>query len=133
MRGVKSGMKKPSLSSHGIARVRALLDHAACPTAFPVVRTRFLGNIATPRLDASPVQTVTKLWGGQLPTFDTAAAANELFDALMGLWNALATHQSESTPFRLTRIATQAEPEDLRRLCQIRIDELEGFHRRPVR
>ena len=38
-----------------------------------------------------------------------------------------ATHQSESTPFRLTRIATQAEPEDLRRLCQIRIDELEGF------
>ena len=54
-------------------------------------------------------------------------AANELFDALMGLWNALATHQSESTPFRLTRIATQAEPEDLRRLCQIRIDELEGF------
>ena len=127
MRGVKSGMKKPSLSSHGIARVRALLDHAACPTAFPVVRTRFLGNIATPRLDASPVQTVTNLWGGQLPTFDTAAAANELFDALMGLWNALATHQSESTPFRLTRIATQAEPEDLRRLCQIRIDELEGF------
>ena len=103
------------------------LDHAACPTAFPVVRTRFLGNIATPRLDASPVQTVTNLWGGQLPTFDTAAAVNELFDALMGLWNALATHQSESTPFRLTRIATQAEPEDLRRLCQIRIDELEGF------
>ena len=127
MRGAKSGMKKPSLSSHGIARVRALLDHAACPTAFPVVRTRFLGNIATPRLDASPVQTVTSLWGGQLPTFDTAAAAKELFDALMGLWNALATHQSESTPFRLTRIATQAEPDDLRRLCQIRIDELEGF------
>ena len=45
----------------------------------------------------------------------------------MGLWNALVTHQSESTPFRLTRIATQAEPDDLRRLCQIRIDELEGF------
>ena len=127
MRGVKSGMKKSSLSSHGIARVRALLDHAACPTAFPVVRTRFLGNIATPRLDASPVQTVTSLWGGQLPTFDTAAAANELLDALVGLWNALVTHQSEDTPFRLTRIATRAEPEGLRRLCQIRIDELEGF------
>ena len=58
---VKSGMKKPSLSPHGIARVRALMDHSACPTAFPVVRTRFLGNIATPRLDASPVQTVTSL------------------------------------------------------------------------
>ena len=99
-----------SLSSHGIARVRALLDHTACPTAFPIVRTRFLGNIAVPRLDASPVQTVASLWGGQLPTFDTAAAAKELFDALMGLWNALATHQSESTPFRLTRIATQAPP-----------------------
>ena len=84
-------------------------------------------NIATPRLDASPVQTVTSLWGGQLPTFDTAAAANELLDALVGLWNALVTHQSEDTPFRLTRIATRAKPEGLRRLCQSRIDELEGF------
>ena len=27
----------------------------------------------------------------------------------------------------MTCIATQAEPEDLRRLCQIRVDELEGF------
>ena len=70
--------------SHGIARVRALLDHTGCPTAFPVVRTRFLGTIATPRLDASSVQTVASLWGGQLPTFDTAAAANELFEAARG-------------------------------------------------
>ena len=115
------------LSSDGAARIRALLDRYACPTAFPVVRTRFLGNIATPRLHASPVQAITNLWGGQLPTFDTAAAAKELFDALVGLWNALATHQSDGTPFRLTRLATQAEPEDLRRLCRTRIGELDGF------
>ena len=120
-------MKKPSLSSHGTARVRALLDRYACPTAFPIVRTRFLGNIATPRLDASPVQTIASLWEGQLPTFDKAAAAKDLFEALVGLWNALATHESDGTPFRLTKIAAQAEPEALRRLCRTRIDELEGF------
>ena len=45
----------------------------------------------------------------------------------MSLWNELAKHQSETKPFRLTRMAVKAEPDDLRRLCQTRTEELEGF------
>ena len=51
-------MKKPSLKYVGDRSVRALLARYACPIPFHAVRTRFLGNIATPKLDASPVQTI---------------------------------------------------------------------------
>ena len=56
-------MKKPSLNYVGDQSVRALLARYACPIPFHAVRTRFLGNIATPKLDASPVQTIKNLWG----------------------------------------------------------------------
>jgi hypothetical protein len=35
-----------------------LLDRYKCP----VVRTRFLGNIASPVMSASPIETVRGLW-----------------------------------------------------------------------
>ena len=35
---------------------------------------RFLGNIATPKLDASPIETIKSLWGGELLEFDNRAA-----------------------------------------------------------
>ena len=79
-------MKKPSLKYVGDRSVRALLARYACPIPFHAVRTRFLGNIATPKLDASPVQTIKSLWGGKLPEFDDMAAVNELFEALMSLY-----------------------------------------------
>ena len=120
-------MKKPSLKYVGDRSVRALLARYACPIPFHAVRTRFLGNIATPTLDASPVQTITSLWGGKLPEFDDMAAVNELFEALMSLWNALAKHQSGTTPYRLARMATTPDPDDLRCLCRTRTEELEGF------
>ena len=47
--------------------VRALLEKHGCPVPFHEVRTRFLGNIATPELSASPVQIIRDLWGGELP------------------------------------------------------------------
>ncbi len=50
--------------------VRALLDKHGCPTPFHEVRTRFLGNIATPDFTASPLRIVEDLWGGELPVFD---------------------------------------------------------------
>ena len=123
----RSGMKKRALTYVGDGRIRALWDRYACPTSLHVVRTRFLGNIATPKLKASPFQTIESLWGGSLPEFDDASAANELFEALMSLWNALVKHQSETKPFRLTRVAVKAKPDDLRRLCRTRTEELEGF------
>jgi len=37
-------------------QVRALLERYKCPVPFHEVRTRFLGNIATPDMSASPMR-----------------------------------------------------------------------------
>jgi hypothetical protein len=120
-------MKQPSLKYVGDKRIRNLLARYACPVPFHAVRTRLLGNIATPRLDASPVQTVKDLWGGELPEFDDMDAVNLLFQDLMSLWNSLAKHQSRSKPFKLSREGMGSSDDDLRRLCEVRTEELEGF------
>ena len=120
-------MKKPSIKYIGDKKVRDLLARYACPVPFHAVRTRLLGNIASPRLDASPVQTVSDLWGGELPEFDDVDAVNLLFQDLMSLWNNLAKHQSRSKPFKLSREVTGSTDDDLRRLCVVRTEELEGF------
>jgi hypothetical protein len=83
-------------------QVRALLERYKCPVPFHEVRTRFLGNVATPVMSASPIKTVKDLWGGELPAFDSIDAANDLIGALiMGLWNRLTRHQDRNAPFRL--------------------------------
>ena len=120
-------MKKPSLKYVGSKAVRALLERYACPIPFHVVRMRFLGNIATPQLAASPIETIKSLWGGELPEFDNLDAAKELFEAMMSLWNELARHQSGTKPVRLARMAVKPDPDELRHLCQTRTEELEGF------
>ena len=61
-------MKKLSLKYVGAKTVRALLERYACPIPFHIVRMRFLGNIATPKLDASPIETIKSFWGGELPS-----------------------------------------------------------------
>jgi hypothetical protein len=95
---------------------------------FHEVRTRFLGNIASPGLGVSPIKVVERLWGGTLPEFETIDAANELIGALvMGLWNRLSRHQDRNAPFRLTRIETEATREGLTALAMLRRQELEGF------
>ena len=72
---------------------------------FHAVRTRFLGDIASPVMSASPLDAVKALWGGELPEFDSLDAVNELLRILvMGLWNRLSRHQERSAPFRLVRI-----------------------------
>ena len=42
-------------------QVRTLLERYNCPVPFHEVRTRFLGNIATPVMSASPIKMVGKL------------------------------------------------------------------------
>ena len=120
-------MKKRSLRYAGDKAVRALLERYACPTSFHVIRTRLLGNIATPRLDASPLRAIESCWEGELPGFDNVGAASELFESLMGLWNELARHQSATKPFRLTRMEAKPDTDDIRCLCRTRTEELEGF------
>ena len=108
--------------------VRALLERYRCPVPFHEVRTRFLGNIATPVMAASPIKTVEGLWGGELPDLGSIEAANELIGALiMGLWNRLTRHQERNTPFRLTRPEVAASREGLATLALIRRQELDGF------
>ena len=109
-------------------QVRALLERYACPVAFHEVRTRFLGNIASPAMEVSPMQTVAALWGGELPDFKTIDAANELIGALIaGLWNRLTRHQDRVAPFRLTRVQAAASREGLASVALMRRQELDGF------
>jgi len=108
--------------------VCALLERYRCPVPFHEVRTRFLGNVATPVMSASPIKMVEGLWGGELPDFGSINAANELIGALiMGLWNRITRHQERSTPFRLTRPDVAATREGLATLALIRRQELDGF------
>ena len=105
-----------------------MLQRHGCPVPLHEIRTRFLGNIATPAMSASPIKVVEGLWGGELPEFDSIDAANELIGALLaGLWNRLTRHQDRSTPFRLTRIDVVPTREGLSALALMRRQELDGF------
>jgi len=108
--------------------VRVLLERYHCPVPFHEVRARFLGNIATPTIGASPIKMVERLWGGELPEFNSVDAANELVGALiMGLWDRLTQHQERSVPFRVMRRDVMATRECLATLAMIRCQELDGF------
>jgi hypothetical protein len=120
-------MKHPPTNYVGDAKVRDLLEKYDCPVPYHVIQTRFLGNIATPGRDVSPIEVFKNLWGGKLPEFDDMDAVNELFQSLMSLWNHLTRHQSRSKPFRLSRVTVGSSPDNLRRLCQTRTEEIEGF------
>ena len=120
-------MKNPHPKYAGDEKVGARLERYDCPVPFYAVRTRFLGNIATTRLDASPIEAIKNLWGGELPEFEDMDSVNALFQDLMSLWNELTRHQSRSKPFRLMRGSAGLASDDLLRLCKTRTEELEGF------
>lgn len=108
--------------------VQILLERYACPVPFHEVRTRFLGNIATPVMAASPMKTVKSLWGGELPGFESLDAANVVIGALvMGLWNRLTRHQERSAPFRLVRLKVAITRDGLAALTLTRRQEIDGF------
>jgi hypothetical protein len=117
--------KPPAVDSQ---QVHGLLRQYACPVPYHEVRTRFLGNIASPELSASPLQVVKNLWGGTLPEFESIEDLNRLIDALInGLWNALTIHQKRSEPFRLVKVPVEPSVENLARLTLVRRQELDGF------
>lgn len=108
--------------------IRVLLERYQCPVPFHEVRTRFLGNIATPAMGVSPIKIVEGLWGGKLPEFETLDGANQLIGALiMGLWNRLSRHQERSAPFRLIRIDAPVTRGGLAAMALMRRQELDGF------
>jgi hypothetical protein len=105
----------PNPSPASDEQVRALLERYECRVPFHEVRTRFLGNIASPVMSASPIKVVKDLWGGELPPFDTIDEANELIGALvMGLWNRLTRHQDRRSAFHLVRLDAAARARDWR-------------------
>ena len=119
---------RPPASAAGDGEVRALLDRYRCPVPFHAVRTRFLGDIASPVMSASPLDAVKALWGGEFPEFDGLDAVNELLRILiMGLWNRLSRHQERNAPFRLMRVEIPETREGLAHIALIRREELDGF------
>jgi len=93
-----------------------------------VLRMRFLGAIASPRMEVSPIQLVTQAWGGELPEFASQAEAEELFQALLGgWWNRLSEHQNARSPFRLPRSEVKPTRPSLLALALARQQELAGF------
>jgi hypothetical protein len=109
--------------------ITALLEKHACPLPFHAVRALFMGNIATPDMTASPMQTIRDLWGGELPEFDTKQDAEIFMMSLMqGLWNGLSAYQNRTNPFKLTRVKShQPSWEVLSRLSLLRREEIDGF------
>jgi hypothetical protein len=107
---------------------QALLKRHACPVPFHEVRTRFLGNIATPALSLSPLAPVKNLWGGELPEFEDIDEANLVLEVLVGgLWNDLTRHQKRSQPFRISLLVTEPTIECLRNYALVRRQEVDGF------
>ncbi|CUH35579.1 hypothetical protein JSE7799_01130 [Jannaschia seosinensis] len=121
--------KKPKNKGTGASSVKALLVQYSCPIPYHQVRARFMGNIATPDIAASPMQEIQRIWNNDLPTFESKAEADEFFGVLIqGLWNGLSSHQKRTDPFKLGRIATApASLEYLNKFSRVRREELEGF------
>lgn len=112
----------------GDEEVAALLERRQCPVPFHEVRTRFLGNIASPLLTVSPLKAVEGLWGGELPEMESLDAANKLVGALvMGLWNRLSVHQDRRAAFRLVRFEAPPTREGAARIARVRLQEINGF------
>lgn len=109
--------------------IRALLKRYACPSPYHQVRARFMGNIATPAMNASPMKEVQRLWNDDLPVFESQKEAEAFFAALLqGLWNGLSAHQKRSDPFKLGRVnAAPVSYEYLAHLGSVRREEIDGF------
>lgn len=119
--------QKPKPPAADEKHIRRLLKKYSCPVPYHEVRTRFLGNIATP-MPVQPLQIVKDLWSGELPEFESMDAVNELIGALINeLWNSLTRHQKRTDPFRLTRTTTGSTRQELGDLAMLRRQELDGF------
>lgn len=108
--------------------VRRLLARYQCPTPFHVVRSLFMGNITSPRLNATPLGALAQIWGGEMPVFTSEEDVEEVAMTLVqGLWNRLADHQNARDPFRLTRFEVLPTRQALHDLALLRVQELDGF------
>lgn len=121
---------KPPRGSSAVTdkQVEELLARHRCRTPLHELRTLLLGNIASPRMDVSPMAPLAQAWGGTLPEFASAEEVEEVMRVLVqGLWNRLSEHQSARKPFRLPRFQVQPTRQALHDLARMRAQELQGF------
>jgi len=123
-----SSQKPPTGPNVSDKDVQALLLRLRCPMPLHALRTLLLGNIASPRVDVSPMGPMAQAWGGQLPEFASAAEVEEVMQVIVhGLWNRLSEHQNSRTPFRLPRFEVAPTRTALLDLARMRAQELKGF------
>ncbi len=121
-------MNMPAPKRTSLAKVAGLLKRYQCPVPFHAVRALFMGSLASPVPDPSPIQAVQTLWGGEFPPFDTLDDLNNLLHALVdGLWNRLTVHQTAGKPFKLTRTQVRQTREGLHHYAMVRKQEIEAF------
>jgi hypothetical protein len=109
-------------------QVQELLARHRCPTPLHELRTLLLGNIASPRMDVSPMTPLAQAWSGALPEFASSEDVEELMRVVVqGWWNQLSEHQSARKPFRLPRFEVQPNRRALHDLARMRAQELAGF------
>ena len=120
--------RRPPASKVTDQQVQVLLTRHACPTPLHVPRMRFLGAIASPRFDVSPIRVVEQAWRGQWPELSTEDEMGDLMETLVaGSWNRLSEHQNSRTPFRLPRTEVKPTRPALLALAQTRSQELAGL------
>ena len=108
--------------------VRLLLERYRCPMPFHELRMLFMGTIASPRPNASPIACLERAWGGELPEFESLDAAQAVLGTLVqGFWNRMTQHQSGRNPIRLARFEVLPTRVSLRELATVRVHELKGF------
>ncbi len=121
------GMAQKPPKYLGDAKIRSLLEAFSCPTPFHAVRARFMGNIASPILTASPIHTIEDFWPDGIPEFDSEEQANELMQGFLGLWNHLAQYQKRSKPFKLTIKPLIDDRDAIREFLEVRTEEIDQF------
>ena len=120
-------MKRQKFKYPGDAAFQRLLEKYDCPTPFHVVRMRFLGEIASLDLDASPIKTIESFWNGELPVFELDEEASAFFHVMMGLWNRMARHQ-DGVLVKLFKPKILREWDDIAAAFQMRAEEIrDGF------
>jgi hypothetical protein len=111
--------------------VRDLLERYQCPFGFHEVRARFMGAIASPAAGVVPLNDVSSLWGGELPPVSSMEEVDAFVNTLIkGLWTRLAQSGLQQEAFELVPFdlsEAEANWQSLRRLCQIRLEEIQGF------
>jgi hypothetical protein len=120
-------MKRPKFKYPGDSAMERFLRKHQCPTPLPVVRMRFLGEIASLDFGASPAKTVESFWDGDLPVFESEQEASNFFNTMLGLWNRMARHQ-DGVLVKLTKPKKLRDRGDVIAAMQMRSAEIrDGF------